>query len=190
MGCHAFLQGIFLTQRSNPLLLHWQVGSLPLAPPGKPGGISQSVQLFSGIQLFATSWTATCQPSLSITSSRSCSNSCPVLKLMSIESVMPSNHLILCHLLLLLSLIFPSIRVFSNESFLRISGQRIGTSASASVLPMNIHDWFPLGWTGWNSSQEPSPIHQCKSINSLVIRFLYGPILTSIHDYWKNHSFD
>ena len=74
--------------------------------------------------------------------------------LMCIESVMPSNHIILCHPLLLPPSIFPSIRVFSNESALRsFGGQSIGASASASVLPMNIQDWFPLGWTGWISLQ-------------------------------------
>ena len=67
---------------------------------------------------------------------------------MSIESVMPSNHLILCHPLLLLPSIFPSIRVFSNESVLLIGGQSIEVSASALVLPVNIQDWFPLGLTG------------------------------------------
>ena len=74
-----------------------------------------------------------------------------LLKLMSIESVMPSNHLILCHPLLLPPSIFPSIRVFSNESVLRITWPNIGVSASASVLPMTTQDWFPLGWTGWIS---------------------------------------
>ena len=64
---------------------------------------------------------------------------------------MPSNHLILCHPLLLQPSIFPSIRVFSYESVLTTGGQSIGVSASASVLPMNIQDWFPLGWTGWIS---------------------------------------
>ena len=67
--------------------------------------------------------------------------------------VMPPNHLILCHPLLLLPSIFPSIRVFSNESVLCIRWPNIGVSASASVLPMNIQDWFPLGWIGWISSQ-------------------------------------
>ena len=78
-----------------------------------------------------------------------------VYSLMSIESVMPSNHLILCHPILLLPSIFPNIRVFSNESVLCISigCESIGVSASVSVLPMNIQDWFPLGWTGWISSQ-------------------------------------
>ena len=72
---------------------------------------------------------------------------------MCIESVMPSSHLILCRPLLLLPPIPPSIRVFSNESTILMSGQSIGVSASASVLPMNTQDWSPLGWTGWISLQ-------------------------------------
>ena len=72
---------------------------------------------------------------------------------MSIELVMPSNHLILCHPLLLLPSIFPRIRVFSKESVLHIRCQSTGVSSSASVLPMNIQDWFPLGLTGWISFQ-------------------------------------
>ena len=80
---------------------------------------------------------------LSIISSQS------LLKLKPMELVMPPNHLILCRPLLLLPLIFPSIRIFSNESVLHIRWQNIGVSASASVLPMNIQDWFPLGLTGW-----------------------------------------
>ena len=90
-----------------------------------------SVQLLSRVQLFATPWTAACQASLSITNFQS------LLKFMSIESVISSNHLILCRPLLLPPSIFPSIRVFSNESVLHI-GQWIEVSASASVLPMNI----------------------------------------------------
>ena len=74
-------------------------------------------------------------------------------------------------------------------------GQSIGVSASVSVLPMNIQEWFPLGWTNWIScnpkdSQELPPTPQFKSINSSVLNFLYSPTLTSIHDYWKNHSFE
>ena len=112
-----------------------------------------------------------------------------------IELVMPSNILILCCPLLLPPSIFPSIRVFSNESALLIRWQSIGVFAWASVLPMNIQDWFPLGLTGLSpcspgDSQESSSTPQFKSINSLVLSFLYGPTLTSIHDYWKNHSFD
>ena len=95
----------------------------------------------------ANSWTAACQASLSIT------NSWNLLKLMSIKLVMPYNHLILCCPLLLLPSIFPSIRVFSNESVLPSGGQRIGALASASVLPMNIQDWYPLGLTGLISLQ-------------------------------------
>ena len=74
-----------------------------------------------------------------------------LLKLMSIESVIPSNHFILCHPPLLLPLIFPSIRISYNSRFFTSGGQSIGVSASASVLPMNIQDWFPLGLTGWIS---------------------------------------
>ena len=106
-----------------------------------------SVQSLSRVRLFATPWTAARQASLSITDSQSSS------KPMSIESVMPSNHLILCHPLLLLPSIFPRIRVFSNESALCIRWQSIGVSASASVLPMNTQDWSPLKWTGWISLQ-------------------------------------
>ena len=129
--------------------------------------------------------------SLSFTSSWS------LLKLMSIELVMPFNHLILCLPLLFLPSIFPSIRVFSSESALRISGQSTGaSSASASVLPMmNIQDWFPLGLTVWfpcKNTQESTPAPQLKSINSLVLSLIYGPTLTPIHGYWKKkkHSFD
>ena len=106
-----------------------------------------SVQLLSCIWLFVTPWTAAHQASLFITNSRI------LLKLMSTESLMLSNHLILCHLLLLLPSIFPSIRVFSNESVFASGGQTIGASASASVLPMNVQDWFPLGWAGLISLQ-------------------------------------
>jgi len=106
-----------------------------------------SVQSLSHVPLLATPWTAAHQASLSITNSQS------LLKLMSIESLMWSNHLILCRLLLLLPSIFPSIRIFSNESVLCIWWQRIGVSSSASVLLMNIQDWFTLGWIGWISLQ-------------------------------------
>ena len=91
-----------------------------------------SVQSVSRVQLFATPWTAACQAALSI------GNSWSLLKLMSMESLMPPNHLILCHPLFLLPSIFPSIRVFSSESVLHIRCQSIGVSASTSVLPMNI----------------------------------------------------
>ena len=110
-------------------------------------------------------------------------NSWILLKLMSIKSVKPSNYLILCPLLFSPS-ISPSIRVFSNESFAS-GGKSIGVLASASVLPINIQDWSPLGWTGWIScsprdSQESSPTPQFKSINSSLLSFLYSPILSFI----------
>ena len=107
-----------------------------------------SVQLLSHVQLFATPWTAAHQASLSIT------NSWSLPKLMSIESVTPSNHLIFSHPLLIPPSIFPSIRVFPNESALCIIGQRIGVSL---VLPMNFQNWFPLGWTGCISLQLKGP---------------------------------
>ena len=121
---------------------------------------------------------------LSITNSRT------LLKLMSIESVMPSNHLILCHLLLLLLSIFPSIRVFSNESVLRIRWPNYW-SFSFSISPSNEHPGlisFRMDWLDClvvQGTQESSPTPQFKSINSLVLSFLYTPTLTSIHDSWK-----
>ena len=106
---------------------------------------TSSVQLLSCVQLFATPWTAACQASLSITNSQS------LLKLMSVELVMPSNHLIICHPLLLLPSIFPSIRVFSNESVLRIRWPNYW-SFSFSISPSNEYsglisfrmDWLDL----------------------------------------------
>ena len=152
-------------------------------------GLFSSVQLLSRVWLFVTPWNAARQASLSITNSQN------LLKLMSIESVMPSNQSYP-----LLSPSPPAFslsqhQVFSKESVLPSGGPSIGVSASASVLPMNIQDWFPLGWTGWISLQSKglSRIFSnttFKSINSLVLSFLYSPTLTFIHDYWKNHSFD
>ena len=107
--------------------------------------LGQSVQSLSHIQLFATPWTVTCQACLSITISQS------LLKLMPIESVIPSNHVIFCRPLLLLPSICPRVMVFSKESVLCIRWPKIVASASASILPMTIQDWFPLGWTGWIS---------------------------------------
>ena len=111
---------------------------------------------------------------------------------LSIESVMLSNHLVLCCPLLLLPSIFPSNRVFSSESVLRISGQSIGVSASASVLPMNIEEWFPLRWTGSISLQSKglSRVFSNTTVQRhqfLVLSLLYGPILTTIHKYWKKN---
>ena len=90
---------------------------------------------------------------------------------------------------------FPASGSFPMSQFFTAGSQNIGVSASASVLPMNMQDWFPLGWTGWISfcprdSQESSPTPQFKSINSSALSFLYSLTLTSRHDYWKNHSFE
>ena len=137
-----------------------------------------------------TPWTAAHQASLSIT------NSWSLLKLMSIESVMPSNHLILCCPLLFPPSIFPSIRVFSNESVLHIRQPKYW-SFNFSISPCSEHPGlisFRMDLVGSpcspRDSQESFPTPQFKSINSLVLSFLYSPTLTSIHDYWKNHSLD
>jgi len=109
-------------------------------------------------------------------------------------SVTPSNNFILCCPFLLLPSIFPTIRVFTKESILCIRWPKFWTSALASIFPMNIQDWFPLGLTclislqsKWLSRSSPTP--QLKSITS-ALSFLYSPTLTSTHDYWKNHRFD
>ena len=149
-----------------------------------------SVQLLSHVWLFETTWTAARRSSLSIT------NSWSLRKLMSIESVMPSNHLILC-CPLLPPLIFPSIRVFSNESVLHFRWPKY-RSFSFSISPSNKYSgWLPLGWTGWISLQSKglSRIFSNTTIEkhqffSIQLSFLYSPALTSICDYWKNHSFD
>ena len=148
-----------------------------------------SVQTLSHVQLFGNPCTAAHQASLSIT------NFWSLLKLMSVESVMPSNHLILCHLLLLPPSIFPSIRVFSNESVLRIRWPK-DWSFNFNINPSNEYsglisfrmEWFDL--LAVQGTQEFYPTPQFKRINSLVLSFLYSPTLTSIHDYWKKHSFD
>ena len=106
-----------------------------------------SFQPLSRVWLFATPWTAACQASLSIT------NFLGLLKLMSIASVMPSSHLILCRPLLLLPSIFPASGSFPMSQFFTSGGQSIGVSASASVLPVNIQGWSPSEWTGWISLQ-------------------------------------
>ena len=148
-----------------------------------------SVQSLKRVRLFVTPWTAGHQASLSIT------NTQILFKDIYITMVMPSNHLILCHPLLPPS-IFPSIRVFPVNQLFTSDGQSIGVSASALVLPMNIQDWFPLKWTAWVSSLSKglsrvfANTRFPKSINSSALSFLYSPILTSIHDYWENHSFD
>ena len=149
--------------------------------------VSQSVQSLSPVWRFVIPWTAARQASLSITNSQN------LLKLMSIESVMPSNHLILCHPILLPPSIFLSIPVFSNESALHIRWPKYW-SFSFSVSPSNEHpglisfrmDWLDL--LAVQGTLKSSRTSQFKSINSSALRFLYS--LTPIHDYWKNHSLD
>ena len=138
----------------------------------------------------AIPWTSAHQASLSINNSQS------LLKLMYIESVIPSNHLILCCPLLLLPSIFPSIRVFSNESVLHIRWPKYWEIQlqHESFQWIFRTDFLEDGLVGSpccpRDSQESSPTPQFKSINSSALSFLYSPTLTSIHDYWKNHSFD
>ena len=141
-------------------------------------------------RLFATPWTATYQASLAISNSQS------LLKRMSMESVMPSNHLILCHPLLLLPSVFPNIRVFSNVSVLLIRWPKywsfsFGISPSyeySGLISFRI-DWFDLlAVLGTLKSllqhhSSKAPILQCSA-------FFNPPTLTSIHDHWKNHSLD
>ena len=161
------------------ILNHWITREVPKF---------SSVQSLSHVQLFATPWTAACQASISIT------NHWSLLKLISIESVMPSNHLILCCPLLPPS-IFPNIRVISNESVLCIRWPkywsfcfRISPSNEYSGLISFRIDWLNL--LALQGTLESSPTPQFKSINSSVLSFLYSSNLTLIHDYWKNHSFD
>ena len=148
-----------------------------------------SVQSLSRVWLFATPWTAARQASLFIT------NSWSSLKLMSIESVMPSNHLILCYPLLLLPSTFPSIRVFSKESALCIRWPKYWSFSfqhqSFQWTPRTdfLYDGLVGSPCSPRDSQESSPTPQFKSINSSAC-FLHSPTLTSIHDHWKNHSLD
>ena len=119
-------------------------------------------------------------PSLS---PRVCSNSCPL---------MPSNHLVLCRPLLLLSSVFPRIRVFSSESAVHIRWPKYW-SFSFSISPSNEHSGlisFRIDWFDFLAVQGTSPAPQFKSINSSILSLPYSPTLTSIHDYWENHSFE
>ena len=109
------------------------------------------------------------------------------------DAIQPSHPL--SHLISSRLQSFPASGSFTMSQFFTSYGRSIGASASASVLPMNIQDWFPLGWTGWISLQSKglsrvSPTPQLKSISSSLLSFLYTPTLISIHDYWKNRSFD
>ena len=148
-----------------------------------------SVQSLTHVWLFATSWTASRQASLSVT------NPWSLLKLMSMSWW--------CHLTISSSVVpfssclqsFPASESFPMTQFFESGGQSIGASALASVLPMNIQDWFPVGLTGWISLQSKglSRVFSSTTVQkhwSSELSLFYGLILTSVHDYWKNHSFD
>ena len=172
---------------SVPSLLFPSLGTTSLQALSLCGSSFSSVQSLSCVWLFATPWAAACQASLSITNSQSV--------LMFIELVIPYNHLILCCPLILPPSIFPSIRVFSNESVLHMRWPKYW-SFSFSISPSSVYSGlisFRIDWLALLDVQgtlESPPAPQFKSINSSVLSFLYSPTLTSIHDYWKNHSFD
>ena len=118
-----------------------------------------------------------------------CSNSCPMSQWCYLTISSSAAPFSFCLQSFPASGSFPMCWLFTSY------GRIIGASASASILPMNTHCWFPLGLTGLTSliprdSQESSPASQFESISSLAPSLLYGPTLTSVHDYWKNHSFD
>ena len=149
-----------------------------------------SVQLLSCVRLFATPWIAARQATLSITNSQS------LPRLMSIEPMMPFSHLILCHPLLLLPPIPPSIRVFSKELVLRIKWPKYW-SFSFSISPSNEHLGlisFRMDWLDLLAVQGTSKsLLQHHSSEASILRrsaFFHSPTLTSMHDHWKNHSLD
>jgi len=149
--------------------------------------LSTSVQFSLVAQLCPALWTAAHQASPSIT------NSWSLLKFMFKEAVMASNNLFLCHPLLLPPSIFPSIRVFSNESHqvTKVLENQLQHQSFQWIFRTDLlYNWLVWSPCSPRDSQESSPTPQFKSINSLALSFLYSPTLTSIHDYWKNHSFD
>ena len=174
-----FLSFPLLIENSNyPLLSTWNYHNIV-------NWLSvSSVQLLSHVRLFTTPWITAHQASVSITNSRSS------LKLTSIESVMPSNHLALCCPLLLPPSIFPSIRGFSNESVHCITWP---TFWSFSISPSNKYSGLiSLGWTGWNSSLSKG-LSRVFSNTTVQTHPFFGTQLSSWrkeHDYWNNHSFD
>ena len=141
------------------------------------------VHSLSRVQLFVPPWTAACQASL-FTISQS------LLKLMSIESAIPSNHLFLCRPPLLLPSVFSRIRVFTDESALCIRWPKYWSFSFTISLYSEYSGLISFRIETPRDSQESSPTPQFKSINSLVLNLLYGPTLTSIHDYGKIHSFN
>ena len=148
-----------------------------------------SVQSLSCVRLFVTPWITACQASLLITNSQSSP------KLMSIELVIPSIHLILCRPLLLLTPISPSIRVFSNESTLHMRWPKFWSFSFSNIPSNNIQDWSLLEWTGWISLQSKG-LSRVFSNTTVQKHQLFNAQLSSqsisqsIHDNWKSHSLD
>ena len=153
-------------------------------------GVFSSVQSLSHVWLFVTPWTAAHQASLSITNSQS------LLKLTSIKSAMSSNHLILCHPLLLLPSIFPSIEVFPSKLILHVRWPKYWRS-SYSISPFSEYSGlisFRIDWLDLLAVQRTlKNLLQHDNSKASVVpysAFFHGPSLTFVHDYWKNHSFD
>ena len=195
VGCHLVLQGIFLTQGSN-------VGSRVTSRSFTMWATRKfwkKVYLKAFLGLYGQFSCSVMSHSFRHHRLQHARLPCPSPTLRVYSNSCPSSWW--CHTNISSSAIpfsscpqsFPALGSFPMSQFFASGGQSI--EASASVLPMNIQDWFPLGWTGWfpcspRGFQESSPTPWFKSINSLVLSFLYGPTLTSISDYWKNHSFD
>ena len=174
MGSHSLLQGSSLPR--DWTLVSCIAESLQSEPLGKH--CCFLLLLFSLLNRVQSWWPHGLQPSLSFIISRS------LLKLASIESALPSNHLVLCHPFFLPS-IFSHQGLFTVSWLFESGGQSIGALASASVLPMNIQCWFLLGLTGLISL-----LSKGLSQESSALGLFYFPALTSVHDYRKNHSFD
>ena len=188
------LEGECFLSVFKPLTQQW-------TPDFSASGFAVVVPSLSHVWLFMTPWTAAYQAFLSIIVSQS------LLKLMSIESVMPTIYTIDISLSIrsiykidpnILSSVtpfssclqsFPTSGSCPMNQLFASGGQSIGVSASASVLPMNIQGCFPLGLTGLILLSKSS-LAQFESVSPSVLSFPCGPALTSIHDYWKNHSFD
>ena len=150
--------------------------------------VGQSVQALSHISLFETPWTAAAR--------LPCPSPTPRLAQTHVHQVSGCHQAISSSVIPFSSRFqsFPASRSFPMSQLFASGGQSIGASASTSVLPMNIQDWFPLGWTGWISLLSKGLSRVFSNITVQKHQFfgtqLYVPTLTSIHDHWKNHSFD
>ena len=169
---HSLLQQIFQTHGSNPGILHHRQILFHLS---HQESIAIVVQSLSHVRLFVTSWAAAHQPSLSFSTSQG------LFKLVSVESMISSNHLILCYLFLLMSSIFPSIRVFSRDLALHVRQAKYW-SFSFSISPTNEYSghWFDL-LACPRDCQKSSSAPQFESIDTSALSFLYSPTRRSIH---------